>query len=335
MRADRLLRLVGLLRRHGKLTAAQLADRLEVTERTVLRDIEALSASGVPVYAERGRHGGYALLPGYRPGVEDLTPDEARALFLAGGEGAASALGVEAEMTSALRKLAARLPEETDRELGRLQELIIVDAEGFAGAPPRLAELPTVQLAVLERRRLVLDYTPMDPSRRGRRTVDPYGLVLAGNTWYLLAAHRGQVKSFRVERINRATLLPQRAARPDGIDLRALWRRLRESYRDRPGIRIEVATRPDRVALIRRLMAMNLTAPIEETTRGGRTVLIMRVHGLREAVAVLLGLGDGVEALAPPALRAMMIRIAREATAVYLAEDPAGSTSASSGSAVR
>ncbi len=134
MRADRLLQIVGLLRQHGRLSAGELARRLEVTPRTVLRDMEALSTAGVPIAAERGRQGGFALLPGYRPAVEELSDQEVQALLLA-GRVPADSVGLAGPMASALRKLAGSAAPEHGRSADRISERVVVDAAGWCRRP--------------------------------------------------------------------------------------------------------------------------------------------------------------------------------------------------------
>jgi len=158
VKSDRLLSLLLLLQGHGRLSARRLAERLEVTERTIHRDVEALSAAGVPVYAERGGNGGIALLPGYRTDVSGLSAGEARALFIFAGRGSAAAeLGLEAEPRGALRKLLAALPAPTRPEAEEAQQRVVVDPRGWMRQSEDLPWLAVIQEAVWGGRRLRLE----------------------------------------------------------------------------------------------------------------------------------------------------------------------------------
>jgi len=159
VKSDRLLSLLLLLQGHGRLSARRLAERLAVTERTIHRDVEALSAAGVPVYAERGRNGGIALLPGYRTDVSGLSAGEARALFIFAGRGSAAAdLGLEAELRGALRKLLAALPAPTRPEAEEAQQRVVVDPRGWLRQTEELPWLGVIQEAVWGGRKLRLSY---------------------------------------------------------------------------------------------------------------------------------------------------------------------------------
>ncbi|WP_133754548.1 helix-turn-helix transcriptional regulator [Naumannella halotolerans] len=142
-------------------------------------------------------------------------------------------------------------------------------------------------------------------------------MVFAGSTWYLVATHRRVRKTFRMERINRATLLPDRVGRPEGFDLRQSWSQIRDGYRDADGVDIAVEVPVDRVQLVRRLMSINLLGAVTEEARDGRTVQLMRVRSLRGAVAILLGFGDLLTVIDPPELRALMVEVAEQAISAH------------------
>lgn len=298
--------MVALLRRHGKLSAPELARRLEVDRRTVLRDVEALSTAGFGIYAERGRNGGFALLPEYRPDVGGLTAEETRALFLAGGRPVLERLGLAEPLASALTKLSAQLPADRHDQLSRSEQRVLIDTGGWLSGPEELPELDTVQRAVFADRRLRFRYQPMPPSRAGVRTVDPYGLLQAAGTWYLIAAHRGRPRTYRVSRMSEARVLDQPSVRPDDLDLRALWHQLRDRYADeRPGIPITLRTTPRWLDLVRRNLAVQLTGPVTvkpDPDDEQRLIVSGTVVTIRGAVGSLAGLGELIEVLEPPEL---------------------------------
>ncbi|NNG35469.1 helix-turn-helix transcriptional regulator [Nakamurella aerolata] len=319
MRADRLLSEVALLRTHGRLSAAELARRVEASPRTVMRDMEALSAAGVPVYAERGRTGGFSLLPGYRPPAEDLTADEAKALFVAGGAGVADALGMGSSFASALRKLTAGLPDRQAGAVGEIASRIVIDPTGWGGAaaPPPL--LSTVLDAVLSDRRLLIGYRSPSSGTAGHRTVDPWGLVLAGTAWYLLGAHRGRPRSYRLTRMTSARRIDQPCRKPANLDLLAQWRDRQAVWRAaRPGHRITVRVVAKQSDPLVQLLGIALVAPPRVAPDGdGHDLVTAQVSTLRGAVGVMLGFGDWLEVLEPPELRELMRSTAETVSRTY------------------
>ena len=319
MRTDRLLQLVTLLRRHERMSAAELARRLEVTPRTIMRDVDALSLAGVPVYAERGRTGGYALLPGYTPDTESLQPDEARALFVAGGSAVADALGMGQDFERALRKLATGLPSEQTREVGQVLQRLVVDPSGWGRDPsPRPTAMATVVEAVQADRRLRLSYRSRGAGQPKLRTVDPWGLVLAGATWYLIAAHRGVPHTYRVDRMEQAVELDEPTHRPAGLDLLAVWHELRAAWQDQPTHTVRLRILRGQRDLALRLLEMVLMAePAVSDDGEEHSLIVAEVSSLRGVVGVILGFGSWVEALEPPELRGIMVSVAEEARAMY------------------
>lgn len=230
MRADRLLSLLFLLRRRGRLTAGQLAAELEVSVRTVLRDVEALSAAGVPVYCERGRTGGVVLLPGWTTDLTGLTSAEALALATAGSRATSQALGMGPALSSAMRKLVAGMPAAQRASAERGAERVLVTTSGWLGDPEPEDQLPVVQRAVFGDRRLRLRYAGRG-GRPGWRTVDPIGLVHADGHWYLLATHRGADRTYRVSRVRAAEVLDEPAAARPPLPLAELWQQRRRAFR--------------------------------------------------------------------------------------------------------
>ncbi len=315
MRADRLLQLVALLRTHGRLSATELATRLEVSVRTVLRDLEALSAAGVPVYAERGRSGGFALLPGYRPAVEDLTDAETRALLLS-GSGRVQGAGLDDALRSAVRKLSGRLAPELARSAEHVADRVVVDPGGWFGEGEELEHLGVLQQAVFGDRRVRVRYRGRNDVRGSTRTLDPYGLLQAGRTWYLVAAHRGRPHTYRVDRVEAAEVLPEPSARPADLDLRALWRELRAGFARPPGLTVRVAVldgQPSEATIL--LGAVGSARP--RVVQEDPMVLEVEVLAVRTAVAALAGLGDRVRVLDPPEVVAALRANFAAAAALY------------------
>ncbi|GGO71994.1 helix-turn-helix transcriptional regulator [Nonomuraea cavernae] len=306
MRADRLVSLVLLLRRHGRLSATTLARELEVSTRTVLRDVEALSAAGVPVYAERGRHGGFALLPGFRTELTGLTPDEALALLIAGSRRGAQAFGLGSALASAMLKVVDALPEShRDAAAGAAERLLVEPETDLLSRRLVAEEVPDavvaeVRRAVLAGHRLRIHYAAVDQTPKWR-TVDPIGLVTVRDRGYLLATRSGADRTYRLSRILAAKELAEPAQRPERVDLDRAWQE--RSTRFRTGgdqvavlVRVDPARRED-------LVGTALTVRSEEADADGRLRLEVTFQDSRHAEWALWQLSTNAEALAPQWLR--------------------------------
>ena len=301
MRADRLVSLVLLLRQRGRLSAETLAAELEVSTRTVVRDIAALSAAGVPVYAERGRHGGYALLPGFRTELTGLSHDEALALLVAGSRRGAAAFGLGSALASAMLKVVDALPTSYRDTAADATRRLLVDPETdlLARRTPVTEELDDavvaeVRRAVLTGHRLRIRYAPADRDPEWR-TVDPIGLVTARDTTYLLATRDGEDRTYRLSRITAAEALDEPADRPDRVDLDRAWQERSTRFRT-GGDQVTVLVR---VTDDRRdeLLATALTA------RPAGAHLELTFQDARHATWALWHLAPDAEALEPGWLR--------------------------------
>ncbi|GAA4521447.1 MULTISPECIES: helix-turn-helix transcriptional regulator [Nonomuraea] len=306
MRADRLVSLVLLLRQHGRLSATALARELEVSTRTVLRDIEALSAAGVPVYAERGRHGGFALLPGFRTELTGLNPDEALALLVAGSRRGAQAFGLGSALASAMLKVVDALPESyRDTAAGAAERLLIDPETDLLSRRLVAEEVPDavaaeVLRAVFAGHKLRIHYAAADQAPEWR-TVDPIGLVTVRDRGYLLATRSGADRTYRLSRILAAQELAEPAQRADRVDLDLAWQE--RSTRFRAGgdqvtvvVRLDPARRED-------LVGTALAVLAEETDPDGRLRLEVTFQDRRHAEWALWQLSTNAEALAPQWLR--------------------------------
>ncbi|MYS84730.1 helix-turn-helix transcriptional regulator [Embleya scabrispora] len=306
MRADRLVSLVLLLRQHGRLSAGALARELEVSTRTVLRDIEALSAAGVPVYAERGRHGGFVLLPGFQTELTGLNHDEALALLVAGSRRGAQAFGLGSALASAMRKVVDALPE-SDRATaaGAVRRLLIDPEIDLLSRRSAADEVPDavvaeVRRAVLAGHRLRIRYAAADQSAKWR-TVDPIGLVTVRDQGYLLATRAGADRTYRLSRVSAAEELAEPAQRPERVDLDRAWQE--RSTRFRTGgeqvvvlVRVNPARREE-------LVGTALAVRAEEADADGWLRLEVTFQDPRHAEWALWQLATNAEALAPQWLR--------------------------------
>lgn len=306
MRADRLVSLVLLLRQRGRLTADTLARELEVSTRTVLRDIEALSTAGVPVHAERGRHGGFALLPGFRTELTGLNHDEALAVLTAGSGRGEQAFGLGSALASAVRKVVDALPESHRVTASDAAQRMLVDPETDLLSRRLVTEevadttMIEVRRAVLAGHKLRIHYAATDQAPQWR-TVDPVGLVTVRDRAYLLATRSGADRTYRLSRVLAAEELPQPAQRPNEVDLDRIWRE--RSARFLSGS--EHITVLVRVNPVRRedLLDSALAVRAEEPDADGWLRLEVTFQDARHAEWALWQLSTDAEALTPQSLR--------------------------------
>ncbi|MEU5318212.1 YafY family protein [Streptomyces sp. NPDC021056] len=336
MKSDRLLSILLLLQTRGRVPAHELAERLEVSVRTIYRDIEALSASGVPVYAERGRHGGIELLAGFRTDVTGLTADESRALFILAAQGAHAALGLDAALGSALRKVMAALPAPHRPAAEATARRILVDATRWKGGPRAAVDLDVLQDAVFADRRLRLRYRHSGQPEPRTYTVDPYGLVSKAGVWYLVADRRGRPRLFRADRVRAATVLDHPVKRRPGVELADVWEVLRREVEKQPGgIDVVVRVRRDRLDLFLRLNGpwlAELPADDGEDGGAGEWVTVRMSYGVLGEARQLLQFSDRVEVLSPPEVREELFRAAACVTGLYQqVEDGTGGSGRSDG----
>lgn len=306
MRADRLVSLVLLLRRHGRLTADTLARELGVSTRTVLRDIEALSTAGVPVYAERGRYGGFALLPGFRTELTGLNHDEALAVLTAGSARGEQVFGLGPALASALRKVADALPEGHRTTASDAARRFLVEPETDLLARRQVRdEVPHATMAVVRRAVLAGHKLRIHYAATGRapqwRTVDPIGLVTVRDRAYLLATRSGADRTYRLSRVLTAEEVPEPALRPDRVDLDRIWReRSARFLSDGDHLTALLLLDPARRE---ELLDTALAVRAQEPAEDGRLRLEVTFQDARHAEWALWQLGLDAEALTPLSLR--------------------------------
>jgi len=312
MRASRLVTLLLLLQTRGRMTAAELSRELEVSERTVHRDVDALSAAGVPVYAERGPHGGVQLVDGYRTRLTGMTGQEVEALFLSGLPGPAAELGLGTVMTAARLKVLAALPTELRGRASRLVERFYLDAAGWFRAGEEVPHLATVAESVWEARVLHLGYNRGD--ELVERTVHPLGLVLKGGIWYLVAGVDDQLRTYRVARIEKAALDEASFARPSGFDLATYWAESIAAYeREAPTVEVTVRVEPQHLGRLADQVgsaALASATRLEEADADGWTRLRLNLAWPDEVPGRLLGMGGWLEVIDPPQVRERVVELA-------------------------
>lgn len=323
MRASRLVRLLLLLQTRGRATAAQLAAELEVSVRTVYRDIEALSEAGVPVYSEQGRAGGIQLVDGYRTRLTGLTTEEADAVLLAGLPSAAADLGLGTVLATAQLKVLAALPPELRGRATRIADRVHIDAPGWFHRPEETPTLAAVADALWHDRSLDVRYGRKD--REVRRTLDPLGLVSKAGTWYLVARHYDEIRSYRVARIRSAIPTGEFFTRPADFDLATHWAEAADEFA-RSMLRVRARCRVA-AAHLRLLRLNNEPAAVAEALASatepdaeGWVELTLPSESYEVLLHGILPLGDYAEVLDPPELRARVAAIAAGMSARYAAE---------------
>jgi predicted DNA-binding transcriptional regulator YafY len=325
MKSGRLLEILLLLQARGQVTAGELAERLEVSPRTIYRDAEALSSAGVPIYTERGRAGGIRLLPGYRTDVTGLTHDEARALFVLTTGGAQEDLGLGTAARSAILKVMRAVPEPFRPAATAASQRILVDPAGWMRSPDPVGQLGVLQAAVFAGRRVRLRYRSSGQRAPTERVVDPYGLVCKAGVWYLVADQGGEPRLFRVSRVASCAADEAPVQRRDGVELAELWEALRQQVEERSaGLPVVVRVRRERLDMFRRICAANLAEGAADDTRGddgdgggAGWVVVGLWFAAVPAARTLLSFGDDVEVVSPAEVRADLASVAASVVASY------------------
>jgi len=326
MRADRLLSILLLMQVRRRVTAQELARRLEVSERTIYRDMEALSAAGVPVAAERGLGGGWFLLEAYKTSLTGLNLNEVQALFLTNPPRLLADLGLAQAAEAALIKLLAALPAMQRRDAEYIRQRIHLDISGWRHSEAEdISFLPALQQALGQECRVELTYRRSDETIV-ERVIDPLGLVAKGMVWYLVAGVEEELRIYRVSRIQAARATNQACLRPPGFDLAGYWEQASAQFKAAlPRYPATVRVHP---ALLSRLHYAWRYAPFEQTEppdAAGWLKLAVQFETEQEACENILSLGPQIEVLEPAALREKVINQAEQIIAFYTKNDPANS----------
>jgi predicted DNA-binding transcriptional regulator YafY len=327
VRADRLVSLVLLLQARGRMTALALAGELEVSVRTIYRDLEALSAAGVPVRAESGPGGGCQIMDGYRFPLRGLRPDEAEALLILGVPSVLRDLGLESAVTAAHRQIRVTAGLDPPREPGG--GLVHLDMPRWFGSEEEVPHLRTLAQALRRQRCLELEYRRGNGGAGPGRVVRPLGLVNKAGTWYLVAGAAdgpGKAAVFRAGRIAAARVLAGSFERPAGFDLAVFWERWSAEFMtSRPRLSVQVRASPEALALLGEIFgdggaaARAAAGPPDE--QGWQVVALSFEHE-RAAAHRLAGFGDLVEVLAPVQVRDLLVATARAVLTRYRGSEP-------------
>jgi predicted DNA-binding transcriptional regulator YafY len=317
MRADRLLSILLLLQVHQRMTAGDLAQRLEVSERTIQRDMVALSAAGIPVMAERGIGGGWSLLDGYETKLTGLNEAEVKTLFLSKPARLLADLGLHQASKTAFDKLLAALPAMYRRDAEYIRQRIYIDETGWGCSEENVSFLPTLQEAIWQERRLQLTYH-LSTGPIVECLLDPLGLVARGSVWYLVAIFKGEVCVYRVSRVQAAEITAQSCVRPKAFDLAAFW--IQSSANFRASLLRYAATLRVAPTVFPRLRHSGRCGQMEQADppdADGWRYVSMQFETEEEACGYVLSFGPQIEVVEPQALRDKVINTAESVTTFY------------------
>lgn len=321
MRADRLLSIVLLLQTHGQLTSRTLAERLEVSERTIHRDMEALSVSGIPVVAERGSSGGWSLLGEYRTNLTGLNEAEIQSLFVTQPPKLLADLRLKKASEGALLKLLAALPAMYRHGAEQARRRIHIDTAGWSRQEEAVPLLPVLQEAIWSERKLRFKYQRGPGCDDVQREVDPLGLVAKGSAWYLVAGVDGDIRSYRISRMSQAEVLDHACAVPAGFDLAAYWEQSTTAFKTAlPNYVAQFRVSPDVFLRLRFAGRFARVGDVVEKDPDGWLRISVGFDVEEMAVEYALSFGSKLEVIEPRSLREKVIAAAKEVVEFYEAQ---------------
>jgi predicted DNA-binding transcriptional regulator YafY len=327
MRASRLVSIILLLQARGRMTAGQLAAELEVSVRTIYRDVGSLQGAGIPLYADAGPAGGYQLVAGYRTRLTGMTAAEAEALALAGIPGPAADLGLGGVLAAAQLKLDAALPAEMRARAALVRERFHLDAPGWYYDGDSVPHLSTVADTVWKQQRIEVRYRRWRAPTDVTRSLDPHGIVLKAGKWYLVARdHRG-MRTYRVNQILRLAVLAEHFERAEDFDLAEYWAAGITKFRaglhqGKATIRLSPAGRDRAAALYNAETIRALRATASQPDQDGWVRAVVPIESTENAQSEFLRLGADVEIIEPAELRARISAVAHSLAAIYPAHQP-------------
>jgi predicted DNA-binding transcriptional regulator YafY len=306
-----------LLQAHGKLTAQQLAERLEVSERTIYRDMDALSAAGFPIVADRGQKGGWRLLDDYRSRLSGLKASELQSLFLSPSDELLADLGLSETWESARQKLIASLPVDHRKKVQTVWNRIHIDTSTWKGQKEELQTFEVLKQAIWQEKKVHIVYKRAD-GLLITRDVDPLGLVAKGSRWYFVAAHEGELRNYRVSRIRKAEQTEEAFIRPANFDLAAYWKTSTQSFvKQLPTYPVQIEARE---TLIPRLTFTDIFVRIAEVRRAERSgwFSVQLIFDTKEeAKRYLLGFATDVRVIEPSLLQQEICAMAEAMLKMY------------------
>ncbi len=317
MRADRLISIVLLLQLHKRMTAYELSQRLEVSERTIHRDMEALSMSGVPVFAERGTGGGWSLQEAYRANLTGLNEQEIQSLFLARPTHLLTDLGLHQASEAALLKLLVALPTLSRPNAEFARQRIHIDGAGWhQNKRESVPCLPIIQDALWQERKLLFSYHRSDLFETAvERICDPLGLVAKRQTWYMVALIEGNIRTYRVSRMQQAQIIDQSVARPADFDLATYWEQSTQAFTENlPCYHVTIRAAAPILPMLQNHRRFQLINPPDES---GWSTGLLTVDVQYEACMFVLSYGADIEVLEPLELRQRVIQQIQEMSQKY------------------
>ncbi len=298
------------------MTSRELANKLEVSERTIFRDMEALSTSGIPVYAERGSGGGWLLSEGYRTNLTGMKAEEILSLLLTNPSNLLDDLGIKDHFDAAFQKLLAASPAAIKINAEMVRQRILVDGAGWHQSKESFEHLSTVQEAVWEERQLSIKYRRDEETVE--RIVNPLGIVAKRNVWYLIAESSGDMRTYRISRLTDATTLEERFERPDDFDLEQYWEQSTQQFKK------NLPRYPARLRLHQKLHSRigqeryaKILCTEEASDASEWSELDIEFQTLNSACEIILSYGSLVEVLAPEELRVKVVSEVRATAAIY------------------
>jgi len=300
-------------------TASELAETLEVSVRTIYRDLEALSAAGVPVYAEPGRNGGCQLVDGYRTRLTGLTAKEAEALFMSGVPGPVGELGLGTVLGAAQLKVLAALPKELADRATVTRQRFHLDAPTWFKSGRNEPHLTAIATAVWDDQRVRIRYRRAGAAELDTRELEPYGLVLKAGTWYLVARREGEMRTYRVSRIDKVDILDESFDRPADFDLARFWGEMVAEFEaNAPAVETTLLASASALESLQRMSRYGGRAlRSQEALPDGRTRCVFAFESFNDAYLDVLSLGTGVEVEEPEALRTRIIDLAGALHSMY------------------
>ncbi|MCS0787070.1 YafY family transcriptional regulator [Cytobacillus firmus] len=317
MRADRLISILLLLQNNERMTTRELAKELEVTERTIHRDMEALSAAGIPVLAERGKFGGWRLLEKYRTNLTGLKADEIKTLLLSPSFEHLADLGISEDWKEARQKLLAAIPAPLKDDVKDISNRIHIDTSTWRQTPREMKSFGIVQQAVWEEKKLQILYEKAD-KQTSDRIVEPLGLVAKGNTWYLIAVSDEKIKSYRVSRIVDADLINEKFSRPSDFDLADYWQVSKQKFiSSLPKFEVEVEMSPSIIQRINFTGRFVQVIHMDNPRDNGWIPASLCFDTEQEAREYILGFGDQIKIVSPVSLRKSVSGMAEGVVNLY------------------
>ena len=321
MRGDRLISILLLLQTHGQMTAKELSEKLEVSERTIYRDMEALSSTGIPVFAERGKNGGWSLLEGYRTNLTGLKEAEIRALFLSPSHQFLEDLGLHRTSEEARNKLLASLPESYRKNAKDIWNRIHIDTSTWRERKEKMVTFEVLKKAIWEENKLLMEYERAD-GITNERIVHPLGLVAKGSRWYFIAAkENNEIRNYRVSRIKAAMPINEKFKRPTDFDLAHYWKSSTKAFVENlPTYTVVVEVTPSILPRLQFTDRFVQLIKMNNKNKNGWIPVELSFHTEEDAKGYILGFADQMKVIEPKELHQQILRMAEATVAFYRQE---------------